>query len=892
MPPDRPNSAASTPGARPPDPEELLAHAGWMRRLALELVGDPTRAEDLVQDTWLVAITRAPRARAALRRWLARVLQNSARQSWRGERRRAAREESRARPEGGASTDELIEAVDAQRTVVSELLQLAEPYRSVLVLRYFQDLDAAEIARRRGQPAATVRSQLARGLALLRGRMDARDEPGRANWAVLLLPILRPARPLLPQASLSLPLAATGITTMHILAKIAIASALAGVAYVGWSALERPAPEPLQQPALLPTQTRAEPLDELAPASVREESARAEVPEAVSDPVASPGPRAPEAQAAPAAAAVPSAVVEAHFVDHLGLPVADVELRLVPNASGEATVCRSDSGGVAHTPVELAHVGRRAYWASWRSPQRESGERSLVLEAGEVLHMGTVTLAPAARVEGRVLDPEGRPLPGVAVYWEAGPVPETEPYLLRRFGSERRHATGSVEGGAPTTAAKTDEAGQYQLDGVSTAGVVIWASEPGRRLDWSELFVLSPGEVLRGVDLVLAELEPEDHIAGRVTGPEGEPLPEAVVRYQFNSEDLGMSGGIHLEPDGSFDFLVHRPVAHSFDAALAGGSLTPARSEGVLPGTLDLELQLGVQPTVPLLVVDEEGEPIERFALNFITLTESGNFGTGEGTHDYPGGRIDFPPGSSTFLLQVQAAGFAPAEAGPFVNGVVPGSQIDLVLKRVPTVRGLVTAGGEPVAGAAVFFAPLIDGDVFVEINGYASQLRSLGARARTDASGHFELTPEHYGAHRLRAEAPTPEAGELPRFAPAELGPLWVVEGQALEELELELSAAGTIRVHVRRADGLDPAGTLVSFNRYDGHPLVLVADGQGEVRASGLMPGGWAIAVAHRQLSPSSSSSSSGSGARSEWPIDCVLRAGDTSSFELLVPAASSEK
>ena len=38
--------------------DDLLAHAGWVRGLALSLVRDPGAADDLVQETWLAAMRR------------------------------------------------------------------------------------------------------------------------------------------------------------------------------------------------------------------------------------------------------------------------------------------------------------------------------------------------------------------------------------------------------------------------------------------------------------------------------------------------------------------------------------------------------------------------------------------------------------------------------------------------------------------------------------------------------------------------------------------------------------------------------------------------------------------------------------------------------------------
>ena len=86
-----------------PVPEELLAHAVWLRSLARNLVRDAHLAEDLVQDTWLTAMKLPPADDQArgLRRWLAAVLRNRARSELRARRRRAERERAAAAPEHG-----------------------------------------------------------------------------------------------------------------------------------------------------------------------------------------------------------------------------------------------------------------------------------------------------------------------------------------------------------------------------------------------------------------------------------------------------------------------------------------------------------------------------------------------------------------------------------------------------------------------------------------------------------------------------------------------------------------------------------------------------------------------------------------------------------------------
>lgn len=62
-------------------PEQLLAHADWVRALARALVADPAGADDLVQETWLAALDRPPAHAQDLRAWLGTVLRNLARRS-------------------------------------------------------------------------------------------------------------------------------------------------------------------------------------------------------------------------------------------------------------------------------------------------------------------------------------------------------------------------------------------------------------------------------------------------------------------------------------------------------------------------------------------------------------------------------------------------------------------------------------------------------------------------------------------------------------------------------------------------------------------------------------------------------------------------------------------
>src|SRR5262245_24986238 len=164
---------------------DILQHAEWVRRLALALVGNPDDADELAQETWEAALSRPPREAGPLRPWLAGVVRNLARMRARSSGRRARREESAVVPEPAPSPDELLARIEMQQQVVRRVLALDEPFRSTLLLRYYEGCSAAEIARRQGVPSGTVRWRLKRGLDDLRRQLD--DSQGdRKRWALLL----------------------------------------------------------------------------------------------------------------------------------------------------------------------------------------------------------------------------------------------------------------------------------------------------------------------------------------------------------------------------------------------------------------------------------------------------------------------------------------------------------------------------------------------------------------------------------------------------------------------------------------------------------------------------------------------------------------------------------
>ncbi|GAA2480078.1 SigE family RNA polymerase sigma factor [Winogradskya humida] len=159
--------------------EEFVAGYGRsLVRLAYVLSGDHQLAEDLTQTVladayrhWRkVRVARSPEA------YVRRMLVN-AHLSW--QRRRSATERpTDLRAATGAAVDDPGEVIAARDQMRVLLAGLAPRARTVLVLRFYADLDDAAIAEAMGVNESSVRATASRALASLRGpaTVDAREE--------------------------------------------------------------------------------------------------------------------------------------------------------------------------------------------------------------------------------------------------------------------------------------------------------------------------------------------------------------------------------------------------------------------------------------------------------------------------------------------------------------------------------------------------------------------------------------------------------------------------------------------------------------------------------------------------------------------------------------------
>ncbi len=165
----------------------LLTHRDWVRRLARSLVRDEASADDLEQRTWLAALRRPPRDATTVRAWLARVVSRQAMNAHRGATRRDVHEFAAARPEALRSTADVVAEAESHKLVVLAVLDLDEPYRSTVLLRWFENLPPRDVAGRMGVPVETVRTRLRRAHDVIRGRIGKDESDCVRTLAPLLV---------------------------------------------------------------------------------------------------------------------------------------------------------------------------------------------------------------------------------------------------------------------------------------------------------------------------------------------------------------------------------------------------------------------------------------------------------------------------------------------------------------------------------------------------------------------------------------------------------------------------------------------------------------------------------------------------------------------------------
>jgi RNA polymerase sigma-70 factor (ECF subfamily) len=146
-------------------------HQRDVLRLCFAICGDPDRARDAAQRTWLEAWRARRQVRDAerVRSWLATIAIREARREVGWSRRRSVRELPASRVDPGLlDRSTAFRPADVDLDLARALARLAPEDRAIVTLRFVLGFDSFEIGRMTGRSASGTRARLARILARLR----------------------------------------------------------------------------------------------------------------------------------------------------------------------------------------------------------------------------------------------------------------------------------------------------------------------------------------------------------------------------------------------------------------------------------------------------------------------------------------------------------------------------------------------------------------------------------------------------------------------------------------------------------------------------------------------------------------------------------------------------
>ncbi len=548
----------------------------------------------------------------------------------------------------------------------------------------------------------------------------------------------------------------------------------------------------------------------------------------------------------------------ARFVDEHGIPIAGVELRVATDPSAAAL---SGSDGVAR--IDL---GATLITGTTRTLDFEAHCDGFALDrrlatpaAGRELLLGDWILVPGGSVQGVVVDAGGQGLAGVRVASLREALADGE------WERDRRGALEDLWRPAARTVTASD--GSFVLEDAPAGRIRLVAVTDDRPAGASAFVDVPAGGVARGVEIHLEAADGGTTVAGIVLDPGKAAVAFASVRI----EGGGSSYSIQAADDGRFRLRLDDRNPRDITAQDPERRYREATRLGVLPGTMDLVLELAPAPEIELSVKSRAGAPIEGFAVATIAERNSEVL-TFLPEEERPAGLLVLAAPAQEFRIEVRANGYSPARLGPF-SAQAPPTRLECLLDPAGGVRGVVEAGGEPVAGATVGLHQAAQtNDTY---NGFPLRMQTSAAiETESGAGGVFSLSVEEVGSYYLRAEAEG--------YALAELGPL-ALSPASQSELRIELGAGGTLEVRVRSSEGAPVTGQLVATSRGDGRARTGRADEGGLAVFPRLTPGGWQVVLSETEVNPDFGATYFGTKPAGPIPTNCRVFAGETTRVDL---------
>ncbi len=561
----------------------------------------------------------------------------------------------------------------------------------------------------------------------------------------------------------------------------------------------------------------------------------------------------------------PTARVSGRVIDADGKPVAGATVAVFEDARGLSSSrsmgvdpkqgIADDEGGFVFADVAPGPFGLSA-----EAPRHQSAElRGLEVKPGQELAGLEIVLLAGAAVEGRVLSPEGSPVPNARVA-----VTEASRGRAITFSSLR---------------AGTDADGHYRIEGIAPGPHTLETRAEGYRRAVRD--VEAKGET-RGVDF---QLDRGLEVSGRVIDIAGNPFAGAVVflsgaSHDSRVTDSGEDGSFRIAGLDDGKYSLHASP-RGFDSGSAGGS---AETAVTLAGAPMSGIELRISAAEGAVAGRLTGLDLSQLSRVRVWVDSMFHLGSVDADGNYR--IVHLSPGSWTVNAMVPDT---PLHAEGKVT-IEPGgveARLDLHFGGGHALSGVVLRNGEPLAEAALLlggpgdpqrsstdhqggfrFAGLADGSYVlsvitpngaphsekVEISGDQTirvELRTASLSGRvldaTDASpvaraGVFLKGSDARPSYFANATTDAHGAFHLPEVSEG----AWTVsaakDGYGAAEKKIEVSGdspPGDVEIRLDPTEGVTVEAQLASGQPPD-RLLVAALDGNGTVVVSGTYPCG----------------------------------------------------
>jgi protocatechuate 3,4-dioxygenase beta subunit len=498
----------------------------------------------------------------------------------------------------------------------------------------------------------------------------------------------------------------------------------------------------------------------------------------------------------------PGVPLEGYAADPAGKPVAGVEIyALQPDVFPMSTFLRPDATPAAVTGAD----------GFFRIEDRRAGETIHLLAARDGYAPAEapgvrvpseppvrLVLKPASTVEGKTVGVDGEPIAGAMIF---------------AFPTDSMPLGGRRLAGGNSGPVTSDEEGSFRIENVPPGLFELRAMAPGRQQARLGNLEVRPGEVLQGLEIVLA---PGATITGRVLSASGQPARQAEVRLQ---DDQTFVGTI-TDGEGRYSLEGVPPGRRAVLAEQGGRQAQRELDVRIGENTLDLTLE-GSGFEISGHVVDPQGAPVANARISLQGRRRG--WGQSDAVTGGDGAFTVSGVEDGTYRLIADREGFARNREGQEVT--VAGSSVgDLEIRLSP--------GGAVVGRLlGLDFAELAQVQV--------SALRE-GRAAQVLPDGSYRLDYVEPGEIRVLARLPT-------GLRQAE-GTVTLEPGAAEVRLDLDFGSGFTLSGRVLR-NGEPAGGERVLLASRAGSSRWGETDHEGRFRFEGLEAGRYEVRiVSHR--------------------------------------------